>query len=286
MFKNTPALFAVAAILSFTACQKSANSLYNNNTDTAKILGGEVVQPSDIVAHSTVALKYVEGSIAYPMCTGTLISPNLVLTAAHCLHGMNKMELRIGFSIDVKHHYDVETMYEIADFVIHPLYTSRLNDVALIALKKSAPAPYKPVGIISDKYKLTAGMPMLLAGYGVTNDLTGQDTEALRKVTVPMAKILDSEAILVTDQTKATGACNGDSGGPAYLEKDGMLYVYGITRGPHEYAPDCHHFGEYTYASKFEAFILESAAKMKTEAPSFVIPPVVASEVPEVTPEL
>ncbi|MCM2354505.1 MAG: serine protease [Pseudobdellovibrio sp.] len=274
MFKNLSALFAVVAALNFTACQKNADAIYNNNADTAKILGGEVVQPSDIVANSTVALKYIEGNRAYPMCTGTLISPNLVLTASHCLRGMNKNALRIGFSIDVKNQLDVETMYEVADFVTHPKYGSsgRLNDVALIALAKPAPAPYKPVGIISDKYKLAVGMPMLLAGYGVTNDLTGADTEALRKVTVPMAKILDADAILVTDQTKASGACNGDSGGPAYLEKDGILYVYGITRGPHDSAPDCHHFGEYTYASKFETFILETAAKLKTEAPSFVVP--------------
>ncbi len=274
MFKNLSALFAVVAALNFTACQKNADAIYNNNADTAKILGGEVVQPSDIVANSTVALKYIEGNRAYPMCTGTLISPNLVLTASHCLRGMNKNALRIGFSLDVKNQLDVETMYEVADFVTHPKYGSsgRLNDVALIALAKPAPAPYKPVGIISDKYKLTVGMPMLLAGYGVTNDMTGADTEALRKVTVPMAKILDADAILVTDQTKASGACNGDSGGPAYLEKDGILYVYGITRGPHDGAPDCHHFGEYTYASKFETFILETAAKLKTEAPSFVVP--------------
>lgn len=274
MFKNISALFALATVLSFTACQKNVNAIYKVSADSAKIIGGEVVQPSDIVANSTVALKYVEGNIAYAMCTGTLIAPNLVLTASHCLRGMNKNEIRIGFSIDVKNQLDIETMYEISDFVTHPKYGSvnRLFDVALIALKKSAPAPYKPVAIVSDKFSMTVGMPMLLAGYGVINDSTGKDTEALRKVTVPMAKILDSDSILVTDQTKATGACNGDSGGPAYLEKDGLLYVYGITRGPHANAPDCHNYGEYTWASKYEVFILESAAKMKTETPVFVVP--------------
>lgn len=275
MFKNlSAALFAIVVAMTFTACQKNAGAIYpDNNADSAKILGGEVVQPSDIVAHSTVALKYIEGDKAYPMCTGTLISPNLVLTAGHCLRGMNKAELRVAFSITVKNHLDPETMVEIADLVIHPKYgINRLNDVALIALVKPAPAPYKPVSIVSNKYKLTVGMPMLLAGYGVIDDSTGQDTDALRKVTVPMAKILEADAILVTDQTKTTGACNGDSGGPAYLEKDGVLFVYGITRGPHENAPDCHHLGEYTHASKFETFILEASAKLKTETPSFVMP--------------
>lgn len=273
MLKNFSSLLALATVLTFTACQKNISSTYGVDSKTAKIIGGEVVQPSDIVANSTVALKYIEGQKAYAMCTGTLIAPNLVLTASHCLRGMNKNSLRIGFSIDVKNQLDVETMYEVAEYVTHPKYGSdRLNDVALIALAKPAPAPYKPVAIVSRDFQMTIGMPMLLAGYGVIDDATGADTDALRKVTVPMAKILDSDMILVTDQTKSTGACNGDSGGPAYLEKDGILYVYGVTRGPHAGAPDCHNYGEYTWASKFETFILESAAKMKTEKPVFVVP--------------
>lgn len=274
MFKNLSVLVAVAGALSFSACQKSASDLYAaNNNDISKILGGEVVKPNDIVAQSTVALKYIEGNAAYAMCTGTLISSNLVLTAAHCLHGVDISQIRVGFSIEAKNVLDKETMYEVADVVVHPKYgVNRLNDVALISLSKSAPAPYQPVSIVSEQFQLAVGLPMLLAGYGVIDDLTGKDTDALRKVTVPLAKVLDEEAILVTDQTKSTGACNGDSGGPAYLELGGILYVYGITRGPHENAPDCHHFGEYTYASKFETFILESATKLKTQAPVFVIP--------------
>lgn len=274
MLKNLSALFALFVTLSFTACQKNMSAVYTDARETQKILGGEVVLPADIVANSTVALKYIQGNDAYPMCTGTLISPNLVLTAAHCLRGQDLKRIRVGFSLDVKTQLDAETMYEIANIVIHPLYgsTNRLNDVALIALTQAAPAAYKPVAILSEKYVLTVGMPMLLAGYGVTDDLTGKDTEALRKVMVPMAKILDEEKIVVTDQTNISGACNGDSGGPAYLEKDGILFVYGITRGPHNGASDCRQFGEYTYASKFESFILEAAVRLKAEAPSFVIP--------------
>lgn len=279
MFKNNSwmvfVVLMILAVFSFSACQKisQADSLqFSNSVDRSAIIGGEIVQPSDLTAFSTVALKYVEGNQAYSLCTGTLISENLVLTAAHCLYWASKNNVRIGFSLDVKDQLDSETMFEVSEIYLHPDYnsSSEANDIALMALVQKAPKPYKPVGILNTKYKLEVGMPMLLAGYGVIDDATGKETEALRKVTVPMAKIL--EMIIVTDQTKNMGACNGDSGGPAYLEKDGLLYVYGVTRGPHEQAVDCHHFGEYTYASKFEKFIMDGAKKLKTQLPQFVNP--------------
>lgn len=265
------AFFSYSVFTVLTACQKNVNGINSTrnenytqqNKSIASILGGEIVKPGDIVAHSTVAIKLINGKKAYPMCTGTLISPNLILTASHCLEGMAKSELRIGFSIESKDVLDEETMYEIEDFVIHPRFgEGRLNDIALIKISQFAPESYKPVAVLPSNYQLTVGMPMLLAGYGVINDDTGDDTQALRKVIVPLSKILNEESILVTDQTNTMGACNGDSGGPAYLEKDGVLYVYGITRGPHQNAEDCHHYGEYTYASKFESFIIDSAKKL------------------------
>ncbi len=262
-------------VLLGVSCQKQNSQTFQfvNDEKSSQILGGELVKSDDMIALSTVGLVYVDSNDrAYASCTGTLISPDLILTASHCLAGIPVDNLRISFNVNILSNLDPQTMFKVENFKTHPLFNGhdQKNDVALIKLSQKAPGHYKPVKILSAEFQLTIGMPMLLAGFGLVNDETGEETTGLRKVIVPLAKIL--ETIVVTDQTKMSGACNGDSGGPAYLQKEHELIVYGITRGPHEMASDCHHFGEYTYASKFEKFILETAAELKAEQPIFFNP--------------
>lgn len=262
-----------ALLVTLSSCQPKVSVSSFQAEQSQNIIGGEIVKAGDLTALSTVSLVMVQPNLSsYSFCTGTLISSNLVLTAAHCVRAMGATDdMRVAFSLDIKPKADEATMIKPEKVVVNPLFgTDRLNDVAVIKLSKPAPATHKPVAVLSDKHPLIIGQSMLLAGYGLINDVTGERTKELRQVTVPLAKILPT--ILVTDQTQNKGACNGDSGGPAYLEKNGALIVYGITRGPHENARDCHHFGEYTYASKFEKFITESAQQLKAELPLFIIP--------------
>jgi secreted trypsin-like serine protease len=48
----------------------------------------------------------------------------------------------------------------------------------------------------------------------------------LRQGKAPISSVQETEVRL--DETKA-GTCSGDSGGPAYIEKDGVNYLFGIT---------------------------------------------------------
>ncbi len=237
------------------------------------IIGGDVVQVSDPAAYSTVAMMSIKANQRLsPRCTGTLISKNLVLTAAHCVEGKQSKELVISFSTEVTTIFNPETMRKVKAIKAHDQYNnpSSYNDVALVVVEDVAPAVAHTISILEPEYNLAVGQSMLLAGFGVTNDSTGAGPTNLQQVRVKLAKMLDT--ILVTNQTEGGGACNGDSGGPAYLEKNNQLYVYGITRGPHEGANDCHHYGEYTYASKFKEFILRTAVELNAESPVFVNP--------------
>lgn len=237
------------------------------------IIGGDSVQVSDPAAYSTVALKLINhNQKTEPVCTGTLISKNLVLTASHCVKSFEVQELVISFSTDVESAYNPAMMRKVKAMKAHDKYNqpSGYNDIALIVIEDVAPAVAKPISILEPEYNLVVGQTMLLAGFGVTDDATGADPTSLQQVRVKLAEIADT--ILVTNQTEGGGACNGDSGGPAYLEKNNQLYVYGITRGPHGDANDCHHYGEYTYASKFKEFILATAVELNAESPTFISP--------------
>ncbi len=253
----------------FLAVLTSASMAYHKPF----IIGGDSVKETEPAAYSTVALMSVNDSQRLrPNCTGTLISKNLILTAAHCVDRTKPEKIAISFSTEVTNIFNPETMRKVKAIKTHSKFNqpSGKNDIALIVIEDVAPSVAQPIQILEPEYNLVVGQTMLLAGFGVTKDILPLEPENLQQVRVKLAKILDT--ILVTNQTEGGGACNGDSGGPAYLEKNNQLYVYGITRGPHEGVNDCHHYGEYTYASKFKEFIITTAVELNAESPTFLNP--------------
>lgn len=243
------------------------------------IIGGEPVRNEDPVAASTVSLIVDFDNTPFSVCTGTLISKNLVLTATHCLESMEKGDISIHIGAQLPKAYDKAKLLKVTNWKTHPNYemvldeeenpVTGLNDVALIRLADNAPANAKPVPVLNGQRALTKGQSLLLAGYGLLKEI-GEPVYAteLHAVHVPLNRIWNN--ILVTDQSTGQGACSGDSGGPAFLVTKKGLVVVGITRGPHDKALDCRHFGEYTYASMFESFILQAAKELEAEPPQFI----------------
>lgn len=246
-----------------------------SGSDTS-IIGGDKASASDAVTASTVSLINSQGEL-YSFCTGTLISKNLVMTAAHCLNYSGD-DFSIYFGDELPKNIESANLVKFSKWIIHPEYKivmnkqdipiTALNDIALVKLADEIPAFARPVPILDEHVKISTGDVLLLAGYGLVNEIEIQEwADGLNYVRVPVAKLMES--IIVTDQTMAMGACSGDSGGPAYLETSRGLVVVGATRGPHEGATDCRHFGEYTNATMFKSFLLEQAKLLNAEAPEF-----------------
>lgn len=280
---NLKFFYILSSFFLLTACVNneipSDLKLSNNNSS---IIGGHSATAQDPWTSSTVSLITHYNNRAYSTCTGTLISKNLVLTATHCLEYMGEGLVYVYLGAKLPKKFDNRKLLKVKKWITHPDFKMVLdeneypitgvNDVALIRLEKTAPATATPVPILNSKVPLSRGQSLLLAGYGLVQEIdTPIDAEGLNYVRVPLAKVWNS--ILVTDQTNAQGACSGDSGGPAYLETKKGLIVVGITRGPHDKATDCRHYGEYTNASHFESFILDAARELEAEAPEFVDQP-------------
>ncbi|UOE99988.1 S1 family peptidase [Bdellovibrio reynosensis] len=273
--------FLALALLILAACAEPNTSQNNLGIEygNASIIGGKAATETDAVTASTVSLLVnIDGNLT-PFCTGILISKNLVLSAQHCFATTAEQQIIVSFGTNIPKTMEEGTLREVESFVLHGKYKtiyddngfpiSALNDVALIKLAEFAPESAQPAPILEEGLTLNDGQELLLAGFGLTYDLKPRVyATGMNYVRVPLAKTVDT--ILVTDQTSAKGACNGDSGGPAFLETSKGLIVVGITRGAHGRANDCRHFGEYTFASKFKKFILDTAHIDGAELPVFV----------------
>lgn len=126
-----------------------------------KVFGGKKTDASDYPWMALIAYKQSNGSSEF-RCGGTLISKRYVLTAAHCVTGL-EAEVRLGvrlgehdLSTDPHCEYDGEDEdpgcprkydFEVESFVPHKEYSrSKLqNDIALIRL--STDVDFRPVNV-------------------------------------------------------------------------------------------------------------------------------------------
>ena len=227
------------------------------NSET-KITGGEVVpeNQNDHRRWSTVALTTDvsrNGSSRIEMgrsfCSGTIVGPRTILTAAHCLQ---KMDPESRTKID-ELHFPNESDFIVsfngavsrggswirAERVIpHPEWnvaetltpqpSSPPHDIGVIILEEDIPNHMRIADFVPLSHTFAEGEQVALAGYGVTESRESDDTGTLRQVTVPVSAA-DSTAWRVSVGEFFRGACAGDSGGPAYAMINGTYKVFGAT---------------------------------------------------------
>jgi secreted trypsin-like serine protease len=215
----------------------------------------------DGTAHpSVVALLYrtPDGSKAYQYCTGTLISPTVVLTASHCNDGL----LETGWELIVTNDPvlaqvdstgwfpagGLKNVAVVKQVITNPLYQRGYRDdvsAQVIALPKgkawgNLEFPVLPSAGVLDQMQATGTLkstPTTVLGYGTIQKTVVQGSgpafpdSSERRSAVMFTKALDSlwihqEMSISKDQG---GACYGDSGGPSLMELNGRTTVVGVT---------------------------------------------------------
>jgi hypothetical protein len=190
-------------------------------------------------------------------CTGTLVAPNVVVTAGHC-HGDCSDRVFVGDNVEEP---ESGTIIEVADAVRHPDYDDdRLsNDLSVLVLAKDTEVQPRP---LADEGVLEAAGSVRLAGYGNT-DVDSMGGYGIRRmVDVPLASN-DPKYGADVDKEFVAGApfldrdsCNGDSGGPAYVQSGESWYLVGATsRATDSAIRRCGDGGIYTRVAVYQEWV-------------------------------
>lgn len=239
---------------------------------TPRIIDGKSVASSEYPSFVTT----LSGSNG--LCGGTLIAERWVLSAAHCYTDnsdrLNVVASDLIVQTNPKSFTNVsaissDNLYTAEQIIIHPSYSYPQNDIALIQLSRAA-TNATPIVISDNSSSAVIGKRGTIVGYGSTtrqydyqyqlvNDVTPSQ---LQEAEVP---IIDSSyctgtLICAGENTGgySTDACFGDSGGPLYLEQDGVRTQVGIVSGGNGCGVG--NTGAYTNVALFKSFISSYAS--------------------------
>jgi antitoxin component YwqK of YwqJK toxin-antitoxin module/V8-like Glu-specific endopeptidase len=210
-------LFALVS----TACGEGLDT----QTRTQAITGGTVdLGDTAVLGLVTQApLCGADSTTAQLFCTGALIAPRVVLTAAHCTSSFPLVGSRVYAGTDLAS--EPGQRLDVAELRRHPGWTAenpRVNDIALLVLEEPAPiAPVLPIETALDS--AFVGTTVRVAGFGMDDaGQVGTKRQGTARVTALAADTFDLAAAPAM-------SCAGDSGGPVLVDVGGESRVAGVT---------------------------------------------------------
>jgi secreted trypsin-like serine protease len=170
------------------------------------------------------------------LCSGTLIAPDVVLTAGHCIHG-EPLEVVLD-TVDLARAGGERI--DVAWSRAYPAWWSRY-DVGVLMLERPAERvkPRRVAAPCTARAMIAAGRDVTIAGFGLTSYRGAEPNSRLHQATLLIADPACAgdpacePSIAPGGEFIAGGrgldACFGDSGGPAYVDAPGGPALAGVT---------------------------------------------------------
>lgn len=236
------------------ASHADSSEPFDDRTESPKVINGEPIPFDDPGLFPFLAYVQTPTDEGFGQCTGSLITSNWVLTAAHCFPDGAPADI-VGTTPALPPYAAPQWLPAIRT-VIHPDYdpTTSRNDIALVELgvdatqypplnPETGEALYTPTPILPPSNPPATTInglgPVYLAGFGLISQDPNTDAEIANWAgpvdSLPSGQcgafdgsgLIDPNTQLcVSSQQAAT--CQGDSGGAVFGIENDVLVQYGI----------------------------------------------------------
>jgi endonuclease G len=239
----------------------------------SRIVGGRPTQRAEFPECCCVGGRSAAGNEIY-FCSGTLIAPDVVLTAGHCTELEIQRVLLGASSVDDPNAevIGVRRVLRHTGYQADPVFA---NDLCLLVLERAATiAP----AALATAHQLATAASIHLVGFGYNDPMRPHGFGIKRQVEVAITALAraagdglppdaarygfhpDYEFVAGRKQL-GRDSCNGDSGGPAYVFAQGRFALAGVTsRATSEAARPCGDGGIYVRPERFTGWIRDTLA--------------------------
>jgi hypothetical protein len=164
-----------------------------------------------------VAMVLIRGGDKAGFCTGLVLNPRVLLTAAHCLRPLRDM------AVHYRDAAGAPIIIPVDAAIAHPLYRpdaiqARVESIDLALIRTARPLPPSfAAATIAEGGAPAIGAPAIVSGYGAAREGDWSSGGTLRSVTLAVREPASDVLIWAADPAgRPAGACSGDSGAPIW----------------------------------------------------------------------
>ncbi|HCH5095090.1 serine protease [Vibrio parahaemolyticus] len=237
--KKTLVAFLIGLTLPATTIADTLKPIQNDVS--TRIIGGEPANTSDWKFIASLVRKGQPTSIGH-FCGGSFLGGKYVLTAAHCVEGLNADDLDIVLGLYDQNRESQAQRIAVNNIYSHTAYNSHTtnNDIALIELEHSVDSATIDLATPEVLDSVRAGDKLHVAGWGNTSTTDRVYPTVLQQVDLEyvdraICQNLSGNYSNVSDDGICAGyywggkdSCQGDSGGPLIVDDNGINKLLGV----------------------------------------------------------